>query len=95
MRENTTPASPATAGTRQCSSCKEVKHVLAFAADRQNPDGMRRDCRDCCNARNAVYYRAKIKPARRRLPFRDAPERVAEAAKRGRLSRLGRLEHLA
>jgi len=51
---------PKCSGTKLCPRCGQAKHVLAFAADHCNPNGLQARCRDCRNS-EAHKYRKRFK----------------------------------
>ena len=45
---------PRCSGTKRCRSCMRELHVLAFAADSENLDGLHGTCRECTSKAQAV-----------------------------------------
>lgn len=41
---------PLCSGEKLCKGCNRVKSVLAFSARKENKDGLKNLCRDCCNS---------------------------------------------
>lgn len=39
-----------TSGTKLCPTCGDEKHVLAFALNRSQKDGLSSQCRECVNS---------------------------------------------
>ena len=52
MNKQDTAHGPPCSGTKRCPRCQLTHHVLAFAVDRAQHDGLRVYCRDCCAAIN-------------------------------------------
>jgi len=47
---------PRCTGTKQCSRCQTVKHVLCFAAHSEHSDGLQSACRECLNEFDRIRY---------------------------------------
>jgi len=83
------------ATSKTCSKCKFLKPLFEFHVDRtgRTPDGHRRQCKECHNASNKVYYSKKPKkpkktpltPSERTARYNARhPERVAARRKAAR-----------
>jgi hypothetical protein len=51
-------------GRKQCTRCHNIKSLDAFSRLRENKDGRREACKECCKEYNARYF-AQLSPEKR------------------------------
>lgn len=56
-----------TTGQKHCPGCGETKHVLAFAVQTDNVDGLHHLCRECESVKNSKRYIDKVRREKQQM----------------------------
>lgn len=68
---------------KSCKSCQEVKVYSDFPTDKGSPDGLRSQCKDCCNLKKRLEWSAnKEENSKKRAEYRRLNKEKIRESKR-------------